>query len=86
MGLEHLIKEEEKRMKRLRFLVDLTEAILMQSSLSLQEAYTLVENTKRAVLALFPGKDNVFELIYAPRFKRIITERFTIPGSLSGRN
>ena len=74
-------------MRRLRFLVDLSQAILMQQSdLTLQEAFKIMENTKRAVLSLFPDKEHVYELVYAPRFRRIISERFVISGGLSGGN
>jgi hypothetical protein len=83
---EDLIREEEKKMRRLRFIVDLAEAVLMQSSLTLQESLDLMDQTKKAALALFPDKESVYDLIYLPRFRRIIHERFTIPGSLSGRN
>jgi hypothetical protein len=83
---EDLLKEEERKIRRLRFLVDLAEAVLIHSGLSLQESLDLVENTKRAALTLFPGKESVFDLVYTPRFSRIIHERFTVSGSLSGRN
>jgi hypothetical protein len=45
-----------------------------------------MDQTKKAVLVLFPDKESVYDLIYLPRFRRVIHERFTIPGSLSGRN
>jgi hypothetical protein len=80
------LQEEEKNMRRLRFVVDLAEAVLMQSDLTLQESLDLMENTKKAALALFPDKESVYDLIYTPRFRRIIEERFTIPGTYSGRN
>jgi hypothetical protein len=83
---EDLLKEEEKKMRRLRFLVDLAGAALTQSDLSLQDSLALLENTKKAVLQIFPDKESVYNLIFAPRFGRIVHERFTIPGSLSGRN
>jgi hypothetical protein len=79
-------REEEKKMRRLRFIVDLAEAVLMQSPLTLRESLDLMDQTKKAALALFPDKESVYDLIYLPRFRRIIDERFTIPGSLSGRN
>ncbi len=82
---EELLKEE-KNLRRLRFIVDLTEAVLMQSDLSLRESEELIAGTKRAALALFPDKEFVYDLIYTPRFSRIIAERFTVPGSMSGRN
>lgn len=80
------IRQEEKNIRRLRFMVDLTEAVLMQSDLTLQESLGLMENTKKAALVLFPEKEFVYDLIYTPRFRRIVEERFTIPGSLSGKN
>ena len=83
---DEFIKEEEQKMRRLRFIVDLSEAVLMQSHLTLWESWDLMEQTKKAALALFPDKESVYDLIYLPRFRRIIDERFTIPGSLSGRN
>jgi hypothetical protein len=83
---EELLREEENKMRRLRFIVDLAEAVLMQSNLTLQESLELMDQTKKAVLVLFPGKESVYDLIYIPRFRRIIEERFTIPGTLSGRN
>ena len=83
---EEFLREEEKKMRRLRYIVDLTEAVLMQSNLTLRESQELMDQTKKAALVLFPDKESVYDLIYMPRFKRIIEERFTIPGSLSGRN
>ena len=83
---EEFLREEEKNMRRLRFIVDLAEAVLMQSNLTLRESQELMDQTKKAALVLFPDKESVYDLIYMPRFKRIIEERFTIPGSLSGRN
>ena len=67
-------------MRRLRLIVDLTQAILMQTDLSLRDAFALVNDAKQAALALFPDKGEAFDLIYLPRFKRIIRERFVIPG------
>lgn len=83
---EELIKAEEKNIRRLRFVVDLTQAVLMQSDLTLQESLNLIENTKKTALSLFPDKEFVYDLVYTPRFRRILKERFTIPGTFSGRN
>jgi len=77
------LREEDRRMRMLRFIVDLNQAILMQQSdLTLREAFEIMKGTKQAALNLFPGKEAVFELIYTPRFRRIIRERFVIPGGL----
>lgn len=82
MDQESLL-EEEKRMRRLRWIVDLNQAVLMQADLTLREAFDIIRDTKQVVLALFPDKGEVFDLVYATRFKRTIRERFVIPGGLS---
>jgi hypothetical protein len=69
------IAEERKKMRRLRTIVDLTAAMLSQGNLSTPEALKLVAATKKSVLSLFPDKEETFDLIYKPRFERIIKER-----------
>lgn len=69
------IAEEQKKMRRLRTIVDLTAAMLSQGNLSTPEALKLVAATKKSVLSLFPDKEEIFDLIYKPRFERIIKER-----------
>jgi hypothetical protein len=72
-ALEH----EDKMLRRLSFLVDLTFATLAQDpDLTLEEAWQHVIALKGAAVAMFPGKDNTFDLIYLPRFSRLLAERF----------
>jgi hypothetical protein len=80
------LQREEKNMRHLKLVVDLAQAVLMQSDLTIQESLDLMENTKKTALALFPDKEFVYDLVYTPRFRRIIEERFTVPGTCSGRN
>lgn len=67
-------EEEEKKMRYLRMVVDLTAAILRQANLSVPEALELIAKTKQHVLVMFPDKETVFDLICKPRFERIIKE------------
>jgi hypothetical protein len=86
-GMKEKLIEEEKNMRRLGFVVDLAQAVLMQQpDLTLREAFDIMRDTKKAALNLFPDKEHVYELIYAPRFRKIITERFVIQGGLSSRS
>lgn len=81
--MEELLRDEEKRLRRLKLVIDLSLALLMQQAdLTLREAFNIVENAKKASLALFPDKGDVFDLVYAPRLKRVIRERFVIPGGV----
>ena len=69
------IQEERKKLRYLRLIVDLTLQLLYQEDLTVSEMLELVEATKKQVLTLFPGKEFQFELIYRPRFNRVIQER-----------
>jgi hypothetical protein len=73
------IKEENRKIRFLRFLVDFSLQSIQQEDLSLEEMLKIVENVKRAACNLFPGKEETFELIYRPRFNRVIYERFGLP-------
>jgi hypothetical protein len=71
------IEHENKMIRRLRFLVDLTFATIAQDdSITLEEAWDHVRALKAAALTMFPGKDQTFDLIYLPRFSRLLAERF----------
>jgi hypothetical protein len=70
------IKEENRKMRYLRFLVYFSILSIQQDELLLEEALDLVEDVKRAACGLFPGKEEVFELIYRPRFNRVIEVRY----------
>lgn len=68
---------EDKMLRRLRFLVDLTFATLAQDQdLTLEQAWQHVIALKGAAVAMFPGKEETFDLIYLPRFSRLLAERF----------
>ena len=73
---ERDVREENRRIRYLRFLVDFSILSIQQDDLLPEEAQDLVEDVKRAACSLFPGKEETFELIYRPRFDRVIQERF----------
>ena len=76
---EREVREENRKIRYLRFLVDFSILSIQQDDLFLQQAQEIVENVKRAACSLFPGKEETFELIYRPRFNRTIQERFGFP-------
>ena len=71
------IEDENKLIRRLRFLVDLTFATIAQDNeLTLDQAWEHVIALKGAAVAMFPGKEETFDLLYLPRFSRLLQERF----------
>ena len=75
---ENSVREENRRVRYLRFLVDLSLVSIQQEELSRDKAERVVEDVKQAACNLFPGKEETFELIYRPRFQRVIQERFGV--------
>jgi hypothetical protein len=74
MPTEEEIFLEEEKLRRLRRIVDTTAFTLRKKRLIGREAWALMESTKSQVLKIFPDKEETFELIYKPRFLRIIWE------------
>ena len=68
------VAEEARRVRQLRVLVDLTSSLLIQARLTRPEAEELLASTRRQALALFPDKEETYELILAPRFRRLLNE------------
>jgi len=67
---------EEKRLRRLRNIMDFTATLLWQADLTLSEAQKLVADARDRALELFPDKGETFDLIYGSRFRRILAERY----------
>lgn len=70
------IKLENRRIRALRILTDLTFQRLCLERMTLSEAREAVHELRRAATNMFPGKDDVFDLVIAPRLDRVILERF----------
>jgi hypothetical protein len=77
------VAEEQRRLDRLRRLVDVTCALLRQARVDAREAYGLAALAREQALALFPDKADVFDLVIAPRFRRILDERWPPRGDVA---
>ncbi len=69
---------EELNLQRLKNIVDLTAALILQSNLTLLDAQKLVDDARVRALELFPEKNETFDLIYGARFHRILVERYRL--------
>ncbi len=68
------VADEQRRADRLRRTVDVACALLRQGRLGRAEGEALVAFTREQALSLFPGRGDVFDLVLAPRFRRILDE------------
>ena len=72
-------EDERRRLRRLQVLMSMVMSVIAQDpAMTLEEAVEMAGNTRRAALAMFPGKELVFDLIYKPRLERLIRERFRL--------
>jgi hypothetical protein len=69
---------EERRLRRLGRAMDVAAALLWRIDLTLEEARDVVNHAKQTALELFPDKEETFDLIYAPRFRRILAEKYQL--------
>ena len=72
------IEEENRRIRTLRLLVDFALAYLAQTQLPLEEAQAVVQGVKKQAMRLFPEKEETFDLIYLPRFRRLLREKYRL--------
>ncbi len=70
------LKDEERRLRQLQLVVGLTMSTISQTNLSFEEASRMVVATRQLALRLFPGKELAFDLIYQPRLRRVLADRF----------
>lgn len=71
--------QEQKLIRRLQLMMNLVmQTIAQDSSLSIDEASQMIADSRKAALAMFPGKELAYDLIWRPRFQRLMLERFRI--------
>jgi hypothetical protein len=71
--------DEGKRLRRLQFMMNLVMQVIAQDpKLTVDEASQMVADSRTAALAMFPGKELAYDLLYRPRFQRLMRERFRL--------
>jgi hypothetical protein len=72
-------EEERKQLRRLQMMMTMCLQVIAQDgSLSLDEASQMIADSREAALAMFPGKELAYDLIWKPRFQRVMIERFRL--------
>ena len=78
MPTEAEIFEETRKVRRLQWVVDLVMNAIGQTDMPVEEAAELVVATRRYALRLFPDKEQTYDLIYQPRFRRLMAGKYLI--------
>lgn len=78
---EEALKDEQRRTRKLRLLVDVTAQVIAEDEhITLCEALRLVEAARTAAARLFPDNTTTFDIVIRPRLERILLERFGLTG------
>jgi hypothetical protein len=78
------LADEARRAQKVRQVVDIATNLIMQSSMTRSDAETLIAAVRERVLVLFPEGEETYELIYAPRFRRLLDEFTPTPAGRRG--
>ena len=75
----HADADERKLLRRLQMMMNMvTQVIAQDGSLTVDEASRMIADAREAALAMFPGKELAYDLIWKPRFQRLMVERFRL--------
>jgi hypothetical protein len=73
------IEAERKRVRRLQFMMSMVMNVISQDvNMPVEEASELIASARKAALSMFPGKELAYDLIYRPRFQRLLTEKYNL--------
>ena len=71
--------EEQRLIRRLQMMMNMVMQVIAQdASLTVDDAAQMIADSRKAALAMFPGKELAYDLIWRPRFQRLMRERFRI--------
>ncbi len=71
--------QEQKLIRRMQMMMNMVMQVIAQDgSLTIDEASQMIADAKKAALTMFPDKELAYEIIWRPRFQRLLRERFRI--------
>ncbi len=75
----HDAVQEQKLIRRMQMMMNMVMQVIAQDgSLTIDEASQMIADAKKAALTMFPDKELAYEIIWRPRFQRLLRERFRI--------
>lgn len=71
--------EEAKLIRRMQMMMNMVMQVIAQDrTLTVDDASQMIADARTAALAMFPGKELAYDLIWRPRFQRLMRERFRL--------
>jgi len=73
------MQEEQRLIRRMQLMMNLVmQTIAQDGTLTVDEASQIIADARSAALTMFPGKELAYDLIWKPRFQRLMRERFRL--------
>jgi hypothetical protein len=71
--------DEAKLIRRMQMMMNMVMQVIAQDgTLTIEDASQMIADARTAALAMFPGKELAYDLIWRPRFQRLMRERFRL--------
>ena len=73
------VLEEQRLIRRMQMMMNMVMQVIAQDPmLTVDDASQMIADARTAALTMFPGKELAYDLIWKPRFQRLMLERFRI--------
>ena len=77
--------EEQKLIRRMQLMMQMIMQVIAQdASLTVDEASQMIADGRKAVLAMFPGKELAYDLIWKPRLQRLMRDAGAVSHHVNG--
>ena len=77
--IDEAAREEAKLIRRLQMMMNMVMQVIAQDgTLTIDDASQMIADARAAALAMFPDKELAYDLIWRPRFQRLMRERFRL--------
>ncbi|HEV2575938.1 MAG TPA: hypothetical protein VGU25_01895 [Acidobacteriaceae bacterium] len=71
--------DETRLIRRMQMMMNMVMQVIAQDgTLTIEDASQMIADARTAALAMFPGKELAYDLIWRPRFQRLMRERFRL--------
>ena len=72
-------QQEARLIRRMQMMMNMVMQVIAQdATLSVDDASQMIADARTAALTMFPGKELAYDLIWRPRFQRLMRERFRL--------
>ncbi len=73
------IEVERKKVRRLQWMMSMVMSTISQDDrMPVEKASELIASARKAALRMFPGKESTYDLLYRPRFQRLMREKYNL--------